>query len=180
MAILVTTSLRPSQRTRTLCNELKASCAAFSSFTRGKFSHSYLMEYARAKGASRLWVINSRFGGPKLIECFDLRGEEPCASFLLNHVQLLREMSIKSPKSTRHRQLVLIPPESSALQPIFESIRLATGECEAGRAASGKFTELHIQPSRGLVELFLIDSVTKLPCGPALYIKAFRKAGCDL
>lgn len=174
MAILVTTSLRPSQRTRTLCNELAASCAAFSTFTRGKSALAYLIEYAKSSGASRLWIINSRFGGPKLIECFDLRWEEPCASFLMNHVQLLREMSVKSPTSTRHRPLALIPPEDSGLLPAFETIKVALGGCVVGQGSTGRSTELHIQPSRGLTEVFFVDSVTKLPCGPALYIRAFR------
>lgn len=109
------------------------------------------------------------------MECFDLEHKQPCVSFLLNHVQLLREMSLKSPMNTRHRQLVLIPPDSSEQLPIFESLKVALGGCVAGRGDECRPTELHIQPTRGLAEAFFIDSVTKLPCGPALYIKAFKR-----
>lgn len=173
MTILLTTSLRPSQRTRTLCNDLAACCAAFSTFTRGKASLAYLFEYALSKNSSRLWMVHSRFGGPSLIECYEAGDTTPLASFLIKRVQLFRELTARSPTSTRHRQLVLLPPDRDELHPLHECLRKALGD-HASSLAGGKATELHLQFSRGVPEIFFIDSVSKLPCGPAIYLKSFR------
>jgi len=173
MTILLTTSLRPSQRTRTFCNDLAACCAAFSTFTRGKASLSYLFEYARSIGSAKLWIVHSRFGGPSLIECYAAFKTKPLASFLIKRVQLYRELTVKSPKSTRHRPLSLPPPESEELRPIHECLKELLSD-DISSVEGGKVTELHIQFSHETPEIFFIDSVSKLPCGPAIYLKSFR------
>jgi len=170
---LLTTSLRPSQRTRTLCNDLAACCAAFSTFTRGKTSLAYLFEYARSKNSSKLWIVHSRFGGPSLIECYEAGDTKPLASFLIKRVQLVRELSVKSPTSTRHRPLALPPPEREELRQLHECLRKVLGDHASPRAGL-KSTELHLELSHGSPEIFFIDSVSKLPCGPAIYLKSFR------
>jgi len=173
MAILLTTSLRPSQRTRTLCNDLAACCAAFSTFTRGKAGLVYLFEYARSIGSSKLWIVHSRFGAPSLIECYRAFETKPIASFLIKRVQLYRELTVRSPKSTRHRPLALHPPDTEELRPLHECLKKALGD-DASPLEGGKATELHLQFSHETPEIFFIDSVSKLPCGPAIYLKSFR------
>ncbi|MBC7120682.1 MAG: hypothetical protein H5T33_03770 [Candidatus Methanosuratus sp.] len=173
MAILLTTSLRPSQRTRSLCNDLVACCAAFSIFMRGKSSLAYLFEYAKNQKSSKLWILHSRFGSPSLIECYDLGKTEPSVSFLVKRVQLIRELGVRSPKGTRHRPLALAPPDTEDLRPLYECMKLALGDC-ASPVTGDKATEVHIQFSSGTPEIFFIDSISKLPCGPAIYLKSFR------
>ncbi len=173
MTILLTTSLRPSQRTRTFCNDLAACCAAFSTFTRGKTSLAYLFEYARFKNSSKLWIVHSRFGGPSLIECYEVGGTNPLASLLIKRVQLLRELTVKSPKSTRHRPLALIPPEGGDLLQLYECLKKVL-DGNALPESGAKATELRLELSRGTPEIFFVDSVSKLPCGPAIYLKSFR------
>lgn len=132
----------------------------------------YLMELAKTSGASRLWVVHSRFGGPSLIECYDPTKGQQCASFLLKRVQLLREIGVRAPKSTRHRPLALVPPESGDLAPLYECLKLALGA--DAQALPKKSTEIHIQIARGNPEVFFIDSESKLPCGPAIFLKGYR------
>ncbi|MEN3035060.1 MAG: hypothetical protein ABC537_02040 [Candidatus Methanosuratincola sp.] len=173
MTILLTTSLRPSQRTRTLCNDLAACCAAFSTFTRGKTSLPYLFEYARSKNSSKLWIVHSRFGGPSLIECYEAGDSRPLASLLIKRVQLIRELGVRSPTSTRHRPLTLPAPEREDLIPLYECLKRMLGD-HASSDAGVKATELRLEFSRGAPEIFFIDSVSKLPCGPSIYLRSFR------
>ena len=174
MTILLCTSLRPSPRTRSFCNDLVASSSEFKYFTRGKSGLAFIAAYARKEGGDRLWIVNSRYGDPKLIECYDMTGSAPnqIASFLIARIQLRREMKDFCQIDTSQRRLKVMPPDSISLDRLYATIRDAVGGISGDY---GKSTELHIIKSKNhYAELFFVDSETKMPSGPAIYMTDYR------
>lgn len=174
MTILLCTSLRPSPRTRTFCNDLVASSSDFKYFARGKSGLAYLAAYAKSEGGNRLWIVNSRYGGPKLIECYDTSDHIPrqISSLLIHHVQLRREMKDFCQADTRQRRLRLVQPDSISIDRLYKTVKDSLG-CLPEDAV--KSTELHIIKSNDYcAELFFVDNETKLPSGPAIYLWDYR------
>lgn len=180
MTILLCTSLRPSPRTRTFCNDLVSTSSDFRNLARGKAGLAYLAAYSKAAGASRLWVINSRFGEPKVMECYDATGDKPAAiaSFLIRRIQLKREVQGLSPINTGKRHLRAIKPESESLDGLYDalsqSMGLAQGQ-EDSEDAIEKTVDVYITKSeKYFAEIFFIESVSKKPCGPSIYLEDFK------
>ncbi|HPC27268.1 MAG TPA: hypothetical protein P5290_00750 [Candidatus Methanomethylicus sp.] len=180
MTILLCTSLRPSPRTRTFCNDLVTTSFEFGYLTRGKSGLPYLAAYSKAAGATRLWVINSRFGEPKVIECYDSTGDKPSAiaSLLVRRVQLKRELKGLSPTKTGARPLRLVKPDSSSLEGLYDALSKAMDLPGTGGDADGaprKTVDVYITPSeKQFAEIFFIDSSSKKPCGPSIYLEDFK------
>ncbi len=180
MTILLCTSLRPSPRTRTFCNDLVSTSCDFRYLTRGKSGLAYLAAYSKAVGASRLWVINSRFGEPKVIECYDSSGDKPSAiaSLLIKRVQLKRDLNSQSSGKTRARPLRMIKPESESLDGLYDALSQAMDLQGLGGLAAGpvgKTVDVYLTTSeKYFAEIFFIDSTSKKPCGPAIYLEDFK------
>jgi rRNA maturation protein Rpf1 len=171
MAILLCTSLRPSPRTRTFCNDLVGASSVFTYHLRGKTSFLLLSAYAHSSGADRLWVVNSRFGQPKLIECYDCKEirAKKLASFLIERVTLRREL--QSEARSKRRNLKIIYPEDYLQKKLYATLVEAVGRMPA----DGPFAELHIEPYEdGPAELTFIDAETQTPCGPKILLKDYR------
>lgn len=174
MAILLCTSLRPSPRTRTFCNDLVSSTTDFNYYLRGKSSLLLLSAYAHRASAGRLWIINSRFGDPKLIDCYDTSGgkAKKIGSLLVNRVILTRELKDSSPKSAQGGHLRLVPPERQTLANLYEMLVKAIGELVP---SDHNFTELRLEAGRDhYAEIAFIDGETRKPCGPKIILKHFR------
>jgi len=174
MTILLCTSLRPSPRTRTFCNDLVAATADFNYYLRGKSSLLLLSAYAHSVGAGRLWIVNSRFGDPKLMECYDTSGgkAKKIGSLLVSRVILRREIKDLSPKSARGRHLRIVPPEHRALSGLYEMLRSSLGELTPSDRG---VTELRLETSRDhLAAMAFTESETRAPCGPKILLKDFR------
>ncbi len=180
MTVLLCTSLRPSPRTRTFCNDLVSTSSNFRYFTRGKSGLAYLAAYSKAAGASRLWVINSRFGEPKVIECYDPTGDKPSAiaSFLIRRVQLKREAKGLSSTKTAARSLRIIRPELSSLDGLHDALSQSMdlqGSGDEEDSAVYRTVEVHLTTSeKYFAEIFFIESVSKKPCGPSIYLEDFK------
>jgi len=175
MTILLCTSLRPSPRTRTFCNDLVTATADFNYYLRGKSGLLLLSAYAHSAGAERLWIVNSRFGDPKLIECYDTTGgkAKKIGSLLISRVILRRELKDLSPKGTRGRHLRLVQPEHHSLTDLYEMLLNALGEL---KPSDRGVTELHLETSRDhLAEMVFTHSETQAPCGPKILLKDFRR-----
>jgi rRNA maturation protein Rpf1 len=174
MTVLLCTSLRPSPRTRTLCNDLVSATNDFNYYLRGKTSLILLSAYANQVDADKLWIINSRFGDPKLIDCYDTStiGVKKIGSLLFNRVMLARELKGFKPKSTRGGHLRLIPPEHRALTNLYEMLIKAIGKQVPSDSI---FTELRLEASRDhYAEMNFIDNETQTPCGPKIILESFR------
>jgi rRNA maturation protein Rpf1 len=174
MTILLCTSLRPSPRTRTFCNDLVSATADFNYYLRGKSSLLLLSAYTHSTGADRLWIVNSRFGDPKLIECYDTGGgkAKKIGSLLISRVILRRELKGLSQKTARGRHLRLFPPEDRALTGLYEMLLNSVGELAPSDRG---VTELRIEASRDhFAEVLFIESETKAPCGPKILLKDFK------
>jgi hypothetical protein len=175
MAILLCTSLRPSPRTRTFCNDLVAAYAGFSYYLRGKTSLLLLSAYAHGAGADRLWIVNSRFGEPKLVECYDTTGKKPTriASLLMQRVTLRREL----PNVFRGRggSIQIAMPEAPRLEGLHALLEAATGQ---GAQADGAIptTEIRISPHADcLAELTFIHIRTGSFCGPKILLRDVKR-----
>jgi len=174
MTILLCTSLRPSPRTRTFCNDLVSSTTDFNYYLRGKSGLLLLSTYAHSASAGRLWIVNSRFGDPNLIDCYDTSSgkAKKIGSLLVNRVILTRELKDFSPKSARGGHLRLVPPEHRALTNLYEMLVKATGELVP---SDRSFTELRLEASRDhYAEMVFIDCEARAPCGPKIILDNFR------
>ena len=172
MTILLCTSLRPSPRTRTFCNDLVAASLIFLYQPRGKTSLVLLAAHAHSMGVDRLWLVNSRFGQPKLIDCYDCREMGPpekIASFLLERVVLRRELS--GELQPRHRSLRIVYPQDPTQKSLYVKLVEAVGRMPN----DGPFAGLHIDPSRGRAALLaFLDEESKAPCGPQILLMDYR------
>ena len=174
MTVLLCTSLRPSPRTRTLCNDLVSATTDFNYYLRGKSGLLLLSAYAHKACTGRLWIINSRFGDPKLIDCYDTSGgkAKKIGSLLINRVILTRELKDFRPKSAQGDHLRLVPPENRTLTNLYEMLVKAIGELVP---SNRNFTELHLEACRDhYAEMAFIDGETRTPCGPKIILDHFR------
>lgn len=175
MTILLCTSLRPSPRTRTFCNDLVATSVDFSYHLRGKTSLLLLSAHARGSGADRLWIISTRFGEPKLVECYDIAGKKPAriASLLMQRVALRREL----PNTFRGRggPIQIHQPEDHSLVGLYSLLKATLGRGEMPEGIDPT-TELIISSSADcLAELTFIHSRTGSFCGPKILLRDVRK-----
>jgi rRNA maturation protein Rpf1 len=148
--------------------------ADFNYYLRGKSGLLLLSAYAHSAGAERLWIVNSRFGDPKLIDCYDTTGgkAKKIGSLLIGRVMLNKELKALSPKGSRGRHLRLVPPEHRALTGLYEMLRNSLGDLPA---SDHSVTELRLEAGRDhLAEMAFTDGETRAPCGPRILLKDFR------
>jgi hypothetical protein len=172
MAILLCTSLRPSPRTRTFCNDLEAASCDFEYRPRGKTPLIKLTAQASSQGAQRTWLVESRFGEPNMIKCLDTSQikAEKISSLLISRVKLRRELGI-SPRSVAKGSLRVVPPEDRDLKELYHLLLKSAGS----PCGTGKITELRLMPSKGFAaELDFVDSASGAPCGPQIFLKDYR------
>ena len=172
MTILLCTSHRPSPRARTFCNDLVAASNEFKYISRGKTSLLLLSANAHSSGADRMWVVSSRFGSPKLIECFDTSRFKPVkvSSILMDRVVLRREL--ENVQSGRNCSLRLAPPEDNHLKDLYNCLVASLGALPVPK---GETTELRISCCDGsLAELTFARGGTAYSCGPKIRIRDFR------
>jgi hypothetical protein len=115
--------------------------------------------------------VNSRFGQPKLIECFDCKEikAKKIASFLIERAILRREL--QSEARSKCRNLKIIYPEDPLQKKLYAILVEAVGRMPA----DGPFAELHIEPFEdGPAELTFIDAETQAPCGPKIFLRDYR------
>ncbi len=175
MAILLCTSHRPSPRTRTLCNDLVSASSDFSYFKRGKSCIALVSAHATGIGADRVWLINSRYGDPSLIECY-APGEGIVSSILIGRVVLLRELE-GTAAGKRARRLELIPPDDRFLQSVYDAFMSAVGPT-GGEGSMGRgvgVAEVRFEPSKNyMAEVSFLERASGAPCGPRVMVKGFR------
>lgn len=172
MPILLSTSLRPSPRTRTFCNDLVAASRDFEYKVRGKTPFVLLSAQASSYGAQRMWVVQSRFGEPNMVECFDTTHPkaEKISSLLITRVRLRRELGL-NPRRVAGGSLRVSPPEHRHLRELYSLLLRSVGPPSGG----GRITELRILPSEGnAAELELVDGGSGEPCGPRMTLKDYR------
>lgn len=108
--ILITTSRRPSPRTRSLCNDLAWLLPDSFRINRGNASSDELLVLASVKGAKTLIVIDSKMGNPSAISLYSI-GEEAGRSasirFRVSQVRLQREVGKKTAKIRLFKRLVV-------------------------------------------------------------------------
>ena len=172
MAILLCTSLRPSPRTRTFCNDLEAASCDFEYRLRGKTPLIMLSAQASSQGAQRMWLVESRFGEPNLIKCFDTSQIKAVkiSSLLVSRVKLRRELGISS-RGVAKGSLRVAPPAERDLKELYHLLLKSVGP----PCGTGKITELRMMQPRGFAaELEFVDSASGTPCGPQIFLKDYR------
>lgn len=172
MAILLCTSLRPSPRTRTFCNDLEAASCDFEYRLRGKTPLVILSAQASSQGFPRMWLVESRFGEPNMITCYDTLGikAEKVSSLLVSRVRLRRELGI-APRSAGKGNLRIVPPDDRDLKELYHLLLKSAGP----PGGSGKITELRLGFSKGFAaELDFVDGASGATCGPQILLKDYR------
>jgi U3 small nucleolar ribonucleoprotein protein IMP4 len=92
--ILITTSRRPSPRTRSLVKDLASILPNADRFTRGHYSMRDLAREALLRGANRIVVIAGRMGNPSLMRIYAVEEDSlrNIASLIIKGVALSREL----------------------------------------------------------------------------------------
>lgn len=172
MAILLCTSLRPSPRTRTFCNDLEASSCDFEYRLRGKTPLVILSAQASSQGIPRMWLVESRFGQPNMIDCYDTSGTraEKISSLLVSRVRLRRELGIPPRRATKGC-LRVMPPAERDLKELYHLLLRSVGS----PCGSGRITELRVSQPKGFAaEIEFVDGASGEPCGPQILLKDYR------
>ncbi|MCE4624468.1 MAG: hypothetical protein F7C35_01205 [Desulfurococcales archaeon] len=99
--IIVTTTRRPTPRTRSLVKDLVSVIPGAVRFTRGHYSMPELAIEARALGAERVLIVASRRGNPSLVRFYKVGDEElvNIASLSILGVTLSREWKKGTPQN---------------------------------------------------------------------------------
>ncbi len=172
MAILLCTSLRPSPRTRTFCNDLEAASCDFEYKLRGKTPLVILAAQASSQGFHRMWIVESRFGEPNMIDCYDTTQikAEKISSLLVSRVRLRRELGIGL-RSVAKGCLRVAPPVERDLREFYHLILESVGS----PCGTGRITELRLGFSKGFAaEMSFVDGASGEPCGPQIFLKDYR------
>ncbi|MEM1927352.1 MAG: hypothetical protein QXS85_01250 [Acidilobaceae archaeon] len=122
--IVVTTSRRPSRRSRSLVKDLVSVLPSATRFTRGHASMEDLARLALALSASRVVVVSERKGNPGFIRVYVPRAEplslELLSVFSLRGVKLAREVGSRAP--SRPRALYVASDGSEASDRVAEEL----------------------------------------------------------
>ncbi len=106
MTVIVTTSRRPSRRSRSLVKDLVSIIPGAYRLTRGRKSRSDLAREALAVGADRVVVIGERKGNPGVIRVYEPLADPPAlreiAVFIIVGVKLAREAGAVRPVPPRY------------------------------------------------------------------------------
>jgi rRNA maturation protein Rpf1 len=144
----------------------------FEHFQRGKTNFLSLCAYAHSSGADRLWLVSSRFGVPKLVDCYDTTEAKAkkVSSLLMNRVMLRRELQNASKGHGGH--LAIVHPDERVLSDVYYCLMASCGDLKPG---DGPVTELRISPYRDcLAELNFVNGDTGAPFGPKILLRSIR------
>jgi hypothetical protein len=116
--------------------------------------------------------VNSRFGVPKLIDCYDTSTLKPkkVASLLMNRVILRREL--QNILKGRSGHLTIVPPAERVLTDVYYCLLASSGDLGSKGVPA---TELKIIPNRDcLAELNFVSGETGAFCGPKILLRSIR------
>ncbi len=101
--ILITTSRRPSPRTRSLVKDLAALFPGSYRLTRGHMTLEELALEARSIGADRVLIVGERRGNPSILRFYEPRGRSlvNIVTILVKGVKLSREAGTGTPAGPR-------------------------------------------------------------------------------
>ena len=113
--VIITTSRRPSRRTRSLVKDLAAVIDGAVRFTRGHESLKSLAAMARTYGIKSVVIVGERKGNPGLLAAYSVgdRGLSPVATIRIVGVTLSRELRGRSKPRCRY---VKRPSDPAALR----------------------------------------------------------------
>ncbi len=166
--IIVTTSRRPSPRTRSLVKDLVNVIPGAIRLTRGHLTYKELSIEAATMGADRVLIIGEKRGNPSIIRIYTPqpgRGLENIVTLIVKGAKLAREAGIRGPPGGAEVLLVETDGSDDALD-IAEAVvrglhaRLTTGP-------RSRAVKLHL---RGAGEGVVLASFTynDKPVGPQL------------
>ncbi len=127
--ILITTSRRPSRRTRRFCRELSAVLPHSFYVNRGKASLRTVVERAFVDGYSRVLIVGETKGNPSLMRFLDVQrsGWRWLYQFYIDDVHLLLD------EHRKYRELdadgLLVRAELAPLREVFDVYPECTSDC---------------------------------------------------
>ncbi|HIP74234.1 MAG TPA: hypothetical protein EYH14_01115 [Euryarchaeota archaeon] len=119
--ILITTSRKPSRRTRRFCRELEAVLPLSRYVNRGKAPLRLISERARADGYYRVLIVGETKGNPSIIRVLDLRTNpfRWMGQLYISEVFLLLDVKTR-PQRVDEDDLVVDAGEWRVLEDIFD------------------------------------------------------------
>mgnify|MGYP000335995096 CR=1 FL=1 len=176
MAVLITTSHRPSQRIRSFCSDIEASSDFFIYATRGKQTFLDLASLARLYNADCVILVCSTKGNPGKLDFYQFLGSSLLRklSLILKGIKLTREMGLKVTRTKRRPVFITAPKQGEVLNAASAIARLigvpliTEGQLNIG---------LNIAFKEGINELLTIhflDASSRVPCGPLIRVKSFH------
>lgn len=177
MAVLITTSHRPTRRVRSFCKELSAVLPGSVYVNRGKMSLSEVMLEASARGLSHALIVNVRKGNPGRVDIYRAEGGRLVTSFVCLGTKLAREMRVAPKQLTRAAVAVEDEGDVELLGKVMaEALGLPLVK---GRPAPSEYASLVlISPRRGyLGAINFLDLRSNRPAGPLIRVKRLLRVG---
>ncbi len=118
--IAITTSRKPSRRTRRFCRELEVVLPLSQYFNRGKASLRLFADRAKADGLYRVLIVGETKGNPSIVRVLDLHGEpfSWMGQFYISDVSLLLDRK-ERPRRVDADDLVVNADEWPFLRDVF-------------------------------------------------------------
>lgn len=180
--ILITTSRRPSARTRSLCNELAMMIPDSRRINRGKMNNARLLALTSAKRARTLVVIDSHMGNPSGISFTSIQRDHNVGASLKLHIVgvRLQQEFMGENKIYRNKKLIVLKSKGGAGLEQFTNMLAgflggapieATGDrklqCELGKRCAA----LKVEEAYGEIILKFIDTDSLGEYGPRIRVK---------
>ncbi|MEM4699811.1 MAG: hypothetical protein QXT74_02535 [Candidatus Nezhaarchaeales archaeon] len=176
MAILITTSHRPTRRVRSFCKELSAVLPGSVYVNRGKKCLSEVMLEASARGMSHSLIVNVRKGNPGRLDLYRAEDGKLVASIVCLGTKLAREMGVAPQRMKRAAVAVEAEGDLELLGRVMAealSLPLVKGRPSPSEYASAMI----ISPRRGyLGAINFLSLSSHKPVGPLIRVKRILKA----
>jgi len=170
---VISTSLRPSRRTRTFGRDLAHALINCCYVTRGKKGIVDLKGLALSFKASRLIVIQAKKGNPSKLDFYDVTSKNVplLGSLLVSGVKLVREQkhTTRAPSKARlavHYELETAPSEIKWTMMLIPTLF----DLEVNAMGNERWTMKVSWTSKGL-EVSFIDRETALSFGPVIRVR---------
>jgi len=183
--VIITTSLRPSRRTRTFTKELSQLIPGALRITRGKLNFQALHALSVDMGAEKLIVVDSSMGNPSRMVVYAARpsGFEKVCEVRFAGVALIREMkrglrmrespSLKTPSfrglCVNYEEVISAERSGAACRESVECLLKAFGAVISQKCSNGVL--IKIEPvGAGIIKVHFRESSNNEFAGPSLKI----------
>ncbi len=168
--IVISTSRKPSQRTRSLCKELQIMLPNALYIQRGKSNFDELLKKSEQEKAPLLLLIGERDGNPGSLDLYSVeKAEDPVVSFEIEGVRLAREYGATVRSRTKTLDLSSDSNEEAIdLQKLLEKYFKGESRSQNDSLRAGARTLSISYMREGRLRLTFKDSGARRELGPSM------------